>query len=112
MKTVMMLLHGKGTEVLSIAPGAPVFEALQLMAERNVGALLVVDRSRLVGVFSERDYARKVILKGKTSRETPVAEIMTSDIVSVRPDQTIEDCMALMTERRVRHLPVLSHDEL
>jgi CBS domain-containing protein len=112
MKTVMMLLQGKGTEVLSIPPDAPVYEALQLMAERNVGALLVLDRSRLVGIFSERDYARKVILKGKTSRETPVAEIMTCDLVSVRPDQTIDDCMTLMTERRVRHLPVLSHDEL
>jgi CBS domain-containing protein len=112
MKTVSMLLRAKGPEVLSIVPDAPVFDALALMAERNVGALLVMEAGRLVGILSERDYARKVILKGKTSRETPVREIMSSHVVSVRPEQTITECMALMTERRIRHLPVLEGDEL
>ncbi len=112
MKTVSMLLRAKGPEVLSIVPDAPVFDALALMAERNVGALLVTEAGRLVGIFSERDYARKVILKGKTSRETTVREIMSSHVVSVRPEQTITECMALMTERRIRHLPVLEGDEL
>jgi CBS domain-containing protein len=112
MKTVSMLLRAKGPEVLSIVPDAPVFDALALMAERNVGALLVMEAGRLVGIFSERDYARKVILKGKTSRETPVREIMSSHVVSIRPEQTIAECMALMTERRIRHLPVLEGDGL
>jgi CBS domain-containing protein len=112
MKTVSMLLRAKGREVHSIVPDAPVFDALALMAERNVGALLVTEAGRLVGIFSERDYARKVILKGKTSRETTVREIMSSHVVSVRPEQTITECMALMTERRIRHLPVLEGDEL
>ena len=112
MKTVSMLLRAKGPEVLSIVPDAPVFDALALMAERNVGALLVMEAGRLVGILSERDYARKVILKGKTSRETPVREIMSSHVVSIRPEQTIAECMALMTERRIRHLPVLEGDGL
>ena len=112
MKTVTQLLRGKGHEVLSVSPEASVFEALKVMAEKNVGALLVVEGERLVGVFSERDYARKVILKGKASKEIPVREIMTSHILYVRPEQTIEDCMALMTDKRVRHLPVLEEERL
>lgn len=112
MKTVAHLLRGKGSEVLSVAPELPVFEALGVMAERNVGALLVVEGGRLVGILSERDYARKVILKGKTSKDTPVREIMSSHVLYVRPAQTIEDCMALMTDKRVRHLPVLDEDRL
>ena len=112
MKTVTQLLRTKGHEVLSVSPEASVFEALKVMAEKNVGALLVVEGERLVGVFSERDYARKVILKGKASKEIPVREIMTSHILYVRPEQTIEDCMALMTDKRVRHLPVLEEVEL
>ena len=112
MKTVVQLLRGKGHEVLSVSPETSVFEALEVMAEKNVGALLVVEGGRLAGIFSERDYARKVILKGKASREVPVREIMTSHVLYVRPDQTIEDCMALMTDKRVRHLPVLDGERL
>jgi CBS domain-containing protein len=112
MKTVAQLLRTKGQHVLTVAPDVSVFDALGVMAEKNVGALLVVEERRLVGVFSERDYARKVILKGKASRDIPVREIMTSPVLYVRPEQTIEDCMALMTDKRVRHLPVLEDERL
>jgi CBS domain-containing protein len=112
MKTVAQLLRMKGQQVLTVAPDVSVFDALGVMAEKNVGALLVVEERRLVGVFSERDYARKVILKGKASRDIAVREIMTSPVLYVRPEQTIEDCMALMTDKRVRHLPVLEDERL
>ena len=112
MKTVTQLLREKGQKVLSVAPETSVFEALQVMAEKNVGALVVVEGERLVGIFSERDYARKVILKGKASKEIAVREIMTSHVLYVRPEQTIDDCMALMTDKRVRHLPVLDEERL
>lgn len=112
MKTVALLLRAKGNEVLTVSPDAPVFAALGLMAERNVGALLVVEGGRLVGIFSERDYARKVILKGKSSKETLVREVMSANVLYVRPRHTIEECMALMTEKRVRHLPVLEGERL
>ena len=112
MKSVRQLLQAKGRDIHSIAPDARVFEALKLMAEKNVGALLVVEGERLVGVFSERDYARKVILKGKTSKDTAVRDIMTSHVLYVRPEQTIEECMALMTAKHVRHLPVLEEEGL
>jgi CBS domain-containing protein len=107
MRTARRILEQKGPAFWSIAPGATVYEALSLMAERNIGALLVLDEEELVGVFSERDYARKVVLLNKTSRETPVREIMSREIVSVGPDQSIVECMDLMTERHIRHLPVL-----
>ena len=107
MKTVAQLLRTKRNEVLSISPEAPVFEALGVMADKNVGALLVVDGESLVGIFSERDYARKVVLRGKSSKETPVREIMSSRVLYVRPEQSVDECMALMTDKRVRHLPVL-----
>jgi len=110
MKTVMQLLRGKGHAVLSVSPETSVFEALRVMAEKNIGALLVVEGEGLVGIFSERDYARKVVLKGKASKETPVREIMTSPVLYVRPEQTIEECMALMTDKHVRHLPVLQDE--
>src|SRR5438874_10876209 len=112
MKTVRQLLRTKGHEVLSVAPDTAVFEALQLMAEKNVGAVLVLEGERLVGILSERDYARKVILKGKSSKETPVREIMSSHVLYVRPEQTLEDCMALMTDKHVRHLPVLDQGKV
>jgi CBS domain-containing protein len=112
MKTVSMLLQAKGHEVLSIGPDAPVFTALELMAQGNCGALLVLDEGRLVGIFSERDYARKIILKGKTSKDTPVREIMTSDVVCIAMDRSLDDCMALMTGKRIRHLPVLEGGKL
>ena len=111
MKTVRLLLRSKGNDVLSVAPATTVFEALRLMAEKNVGAVLVLEGERLVGIFSERDYARKVILKGKSSKETLVREIMSSHVLYVRPEQTTEDCMALMTGKRVRHLPVLDEEQ-
>jgi len=113
MKTVKELLRNKGYHVWSIGPDATVYEALTLMAEKDVGALLVLDNAgQLVGILSERDYARKIVLKGKTSRETPVREIMTEKVVWVRPDQTIEECMALMTNKRIRHLPVMEESRL
>lgn len=107
MNNVRQLLQSKGHNVWSTTPETSVYDALQLMADKNVGALVVMDGERLAGIFSERDYARKVILKGKTSRELSVADIMTTDVVSVRPEQTIVDCMELMTDRHIRHLPVL-----
>jgi CBS domain-containing protein len=112
MKTVRDLLRVKGGATWSIAPAATVYEALALMAEKDVGALLVLEAGNLVGIVSERDYARKVALRGKTSRETPVREIMTARVVWVRPEQTIEECMALMTNKRIRHLPVLEGERL
>ena len=110
MKTVKELLQAKGYDVWTIAPDASVYDALRLMADKNVGAVLVIDGGNLVGILSERDYARKVILEGKSSKHTPVREIMTEKVLCVRTDQTAEECMALMTNKRVRHLPVLEGD--
>jgi CBS domain-containing protein len=107
MRTVQQILHGKSAPLLSIAPHATVFDALTLMAHHDVGALAVLDDGALVGMFSERDYARKVILHGKSSREITVAEIMSAPVLSVRPGDTVRDCMALMTDKRIRHLPVV-----
>jgi CBS domain-containing protein len=112
MSTVREILRDKGCDVWSIAPDATVYEALQRMADKNIGAMLVFDACNLVGILSERDYARKVILHGKSSRDTLVREIMTERVVYVRPEQTAEECMALMTEKRVRHLPVLEGDRV
>ena len=110
--TVHDVLRGKGSDVISVSPTATVFEALQVLAKRNIGAVLVLEGSRLVGILSERDYARQVILKGKASKDTPVREIMTTSVVCVHPEYTIEECMALMTDKRFRHLPVLADDRL
>jgi CBS domain-containing protein len=112
MYTVRQILKNKGNQVWSISPAASVYEALQLMAARDIGALAVVEEDRLVGIFSERDYARKVILHGKTSRETRVDEIMTARVVVVGPERTTEECMALMTEKHIRHLPVVEGERL
>ena len=112
MLTVRELLAKKGSEVWSVSPDATVYDALQVMAARNVGAVLVLEDGDLAGILSERDYARQVILKGKASRDTPVRDIMTTSLVTVSPERTIDDCMALMTERRIRHLPVLQSDVL
>ncbi len=112
MRTVGALLQIKGNDVWSIGPDASVYEALQLLAEKNVGALLVRDGDELVGIVSERDYARQVELAGKTARDTRVNEIMTRRVVCVGPEQTLEQCMALMTEERIRHLPVLDQGRL
>ena len=111
-KTVATILEGKGGEVLRIGPDATVFEALELMAEKGVGALVVTDGDHLAGILSERDYARKVILLDRGSRETKVAEIMTREVITVEPARTVTECMELMTERRFRHLPVVSDGEL
>jgi CBS domain-containing protein len=112
MDTVHNILQRKGSTVYSIPPDASVYEALQKMAEMNVGALLVLDAGRLAGIFSERDYARKVVLKGKFSRDTPVRDVMTSEVITVGREQSIEWCMALMTEKRLRHLPVVDAGRL
>ncbi len=112
MKTVKQLLDAKGHNVWIIAPDASVYEALKLMADKDVGALLVLEGGKLVGIISERDYARKVILRGKFSKDTPVHEIMTTRLVYVHPEQTIQECMALMTDQHIRHLPVLAGADL
>lgn len=112
MKTVNQLLQNKGSQVWSIGPDALVIEALKLMAEKEVGALVILEGDQVVGILSERDYARKVSLLGKSSKTTPVREIMTEKVVYIRPDQTVADCMALMTNKRIRHLPVLDGDRL
>jgi len=109
MKTVSELLQGKSGSVLSVTPENSVFEALKLMADKNVGALLVMNGNALCGIMSERDYARKVILLGKSSHELAVRDIMSEKVVSVTPKQTVDDCMGLMTDRRIRHLPVLDN---
>ena len=106
MHTVSQLLQVKGAEIHTIGSDATVFDALKLMAEKDVGALVVVDDGRLAGIISERDYARKVILLGKSSHDMAVREIMTAKVITVHPGQTVEECMALMTGKRVRHLPV------
>lgn len=112
MKNVRELVDQKGNMVWSVKPAVTVFETLQLMAEKEVGAVLVFEDDRLVGMFSERDYARQVILKGKASKDTPVRDVMTARVTYVRPEQTVEDCMALMTDKRVRHLPVLDQGKV
>ena len=107
MKTVSQLLQGKSGGVLSVTPEARVFDALKLMAEKNVGALLVMNGDTLLGILSERDYARKVILLGKSSHEIAVRDIMSDKVITVTPEQTVDGCMALMSGRRFRHLPVV-----
>jgi CBS domain-containing protein len=106
-KVSAILSHKKRSTVWSIGPNATVIEAIRLMDEKNVGALPVVDNGTLVGIVSERDYTRKVILKGRSSKETPVSEIMTKQLLTVNPSDSISECMRIMTEKRVRHLPVL-----
>ena len=112
MKTLRQLLQAKGQQVFAIAPEAKVIDALRLMATREVGALVVLDGGRLVGMLSERDYARKVALQGRSSSDILVSEIMTAPVITVPPTHTVDACMALMTERRVRHLPVVDGDRL
>ena len=112
MKSLKQLLAAKGNQVYSIGPDAKVIEALQLMAQKDVGALAVMEGGRLVGMLSERDYARKVTLHGKSSQDVPVRDIMTAEVVRIGPDITIEECMALVTQRRIRHLPVCEGEKL
>jgi CBS domain-containing protein len=117
MRTVRQLLEAKASpdgraEVIAIAPDAAVIEAIRLMAEKGIGALLVMDGPRLVGILSERDYARKVVLEGRSSKDTAVREIMSADVVAVRPDDSTDACMQLVTDRRIRHLPVRDGDDV
>ncbi len=112
MNTIRQLLQTKGHDMWSARPDTSVYDALHRMDEHSIGALLVLDGDDLVGIFSERDYARKVVLKGKTSRGTTIGEIMSRRVSCVRTDQTVEECMALMTDRRIRHLPVLEDEKL
>jgi len=112
MKRVKDILAVKGQDVWSIEPDASVYDAMKLMAEKEIGALMVMEGTKLVGLISERDYARKVILQGRASRTTQVKEIMTTRVVYTHPQQNIEECMAVMTEKRVRHLPVIDGERL
>ena len=112
MASAAALLKHKGRVIHSVSPEAPVLDAIRLMAEHGVGALLVMQGEQLVGVVSERDYARKVILKGRSSSETPVRQIMSSPVLTVRPDQTAHECMRIMTENRIRHLPVVEGERV
>lgn len=110
--TVKQVLRRKGHGYWAVSPAATAYEALEIMAEKDIGALLVIEEGNLVGIFSERDYARKVILKGKSSKTTPVSELMTCSPATVGPEATMKDCMALMKSRRIRHLPVMDGDAL
>jgi CBS domain-containing protein len=112
MTSLKHLLQRKAQAIYSIEPDDPVLEAIQQMAEHSVGALLVIKGNELVGIVSERDYARKVILLGRSSSETPVWQIMSAPVLTVRPDQTVQECMQLMTDRRVRHLPVVEDGQV
>ncbi|MEJ2473269.1 MAG: CBS domain-containing protein [Desulfobacterales bacterium] len=112
MKTVRDILREKGTQVYATSPDASVYDALQQMADKNIGALIVFEGDRMVGLISERDYARKIVLKNKFSRETAVSEIMSRDVVTVSPDRNLEECMEVITARRVRHLPVVEDDRV
>jgi CBS domain-containing protein len=110
--TVGEILNHKGATVWSVSPNSNVFDAITLMAEKNIGALLVVQDGKLVGIMSERDYTRKVALRGKVSKQTSVKEILSGQVISITPTRTIEECLRLMTEHRVRHLPVLEGDKI
>jgi CBS domain-containing protein len=112
MKTVSTILLTKSNNTFSISPDATVYHALEIMVEKNVGALLVIENEQLSGIFTERDYARKVILKGKSSKDTLIREIMTEHLLTVSPHSTIDDCMRLMTSKYIRHLPVIENDKL
>ena len=112
METIGQLLDEKGPEVWSIGPDASVYEGIQMMADKGVGALIVMEDGRPVGIISERDYARKVVLKDRSSRETRIAEIMTTGMVYARSDQSVEEGLSLMTEKRIRHLPIMHGDQL
>ena len=112
MTTIAQLLNAKGNQIWSVEPKATIFEALEVMSEKEIGALLVMEDGKLTGIFSERDYARKVILKGKSSKETPVGELMTKKVFYIDPQKTINDCMAMMTAKRIRHVPVIEDNKV
>ncbi len=110
--TISEILTHKGVAVWSISPDAMVYEAIEMMANKNIGALLVIEHGKLIGIISERDYTRKVALKGKSSKQTPVKEILSGQVIRVSPAHSVEDCMRLMTDHRVRHLPVSDGDNI
>ena len=110
MRTVRQLLEAKAPEVFAIGPDDPVIDAIRLMAEKGIGAVVVMQAGRLAGILSERDYARKIVLQGRSSRDTPVRDIMTANVVTVRLDDSVDHCMQLVTDKRIRHLPVLERD--
>jgi CBS domain-containing protein len=112
MTTVRQLLDEKGHKVFSISPDATVYDAIKEMAEKDVGSLVVIDDDTLVGIITERDYARSIVLKGRASPETPVQAIMQTNIIYAKPEQTVEECMAVMTDEKVRHLPVVENESL
>ena len=112
MASLKQILMGKGHDVWSIGPEASVYDAMEMMADKDIGALVVMEGDSLVGVFSERDYARKVMLQGRSSRDTKIKEIMTSRVAYARADQSVEECMSMMTEKRIRHLPIMDGDKL
>ena len=107
MRTVRQLLESKPAEIIAISPDAPVIDAIRLMAERRVGALVVMEGARLAGMLSERDYARKIVLQGRSSKDTPVRDIMTAEVITVRPEDSSDHCMQVVTDKRIRHLPVM-----
>ena len=112
MTTIAQLLNAKGNQIWSVEPKATIFEALEIMSEKEIGALLVMEDGKLTGIFSERDYARKVILKGKSSKETLVEELMTKKVFYIDSQKTINDCMAMMTAKRIRHVPVIEDNQV
>jgi CBS domain-containing protein len=112
MEKIAAILERKGNEIWSVSPATTVFEAIAMMAERDIGSLLVTEDGLLVGILSERDYARKIILHGRASKETPVREVMTADPITVTPQESVEECMRIMTEHHIRHLPVLDDGKL
>lgn len=112
METIRQILTKKGNQVFSVTPETTVYDTLKLMADKNIGAVLVIDEGKLVGIMSERDYARKVILHGKFSKEIPVKEIMSANVICIEPDQTIKNTKAIMIQKRIRHLPVMEDDKL
>jgi CBS domain-containing protein len=112
MKTINQLLSNKGHNIISVAPDTLVYDALVIMADKHIGALMVLEGDNLAGIFSERDYAREVSLKGKSSRSTPVKEVMSTKLITVTPKQTVEECMSLMSGKRIRHLPVIENEKV
>lgn len=112
MKKINHILEKKGHQVFSVSPQTAVYQALQIMMEKNISALLVMEEEKLIGIFTERDYARKLILQGKSSRETMIAEIMTTELLTISPSDSIDHCMEVMTEKKIRHLPVIEQNRV
>ena len=112
MQTIKQLLESKGSNILTINPESSVYDSIKTMADHHVGSLLVMENDNLMGIITERDYSRKIILKGKSSKDTPVKDIMVTNVLCVQPEKSVEECMALMTDKRVRHLPVVEGDKI